>query len=165
MIVATTIASLDHREIRTLQLHRPQTIARRIVVLAAIAGALCVLGPGATPAGAAAAIGRQTTKSTSSTASGATSDSGSSDVTITTAVAPGGTAPNGGPLLVPGASDAPASAAAGTSDRDRTGTVVAFVVAGLLVVALLLGLLTYLYWRATRPVRPATSSDEPAGVI
>jgi len=80
-------------------------------------------------------------------------------------VAPGNTAPNGGPLLVPGASDAPASTAADVAHNDNTGTIVALVIAGLLLVALLLGLLTYWFWRNTRPREvPAESrSDELAG--
>jgi hypothetical protein len=68
-------------------------------------------------------------------------------------------------LLVPGASEAPASTAADVAHDDNTGTIVALVIAGLLVVALLLALLTYWYWRNTRPAKvPAASrSDELAG--
>ena len=80
-------------------------------------------------------------------------------------VAPGETAPNGGPLLVPGdvASDAPTDS---TGD-DNTGTVVALVISGLLVVALLLALLTYWFWRNTRPTKlgetkPEEAKPEPA---
>ena len=74
-------------------------------------------------------------------------------------VAPGETAPNGGPLLVPGdvSSDAPADS---TSD-DNTGTVVALVISGLLVVALLLALLTYWFWRNTRPTKLGDTKAEP----
>ena len=74
-------------------------------------------------------------------------------------VAPGETAPNGGPLLVPGDvnSDAPADS---TSD-DNTGTVVALVISGLLVVALLLALLTYWFWRNTRPTKLGDTKAEP----
>jgi hypothetical protein len=81
-----------------------------------------------------------------------------------TPVAPGGTAPNGGPLLVPGATNAPPSTA-DVGNKDKTGTIVALVIAGLLLVALLLGLLTYWFWRNTRPTRvPVESrSDELAG--
>ncbi len=82
-----------------------------------------------------------------------------------TPVAPGDTAPNGGPLLVPGASDAPASTASDVTQNDNTGTIVGLVIAGLLGVALLLGLLTYWFWRNTRPtkVRAESRSDELAG--
>jgi hypothetical protein len=63
------------------------------------------------------------------------------------------------PLLVPGPTDiqgAPVTTAAPpepkpVSNTDNTGTVVALVIAGLLLVALLLALLTYWYWRNTRP--------------
>ena len=74
-------------------------------------------------------------------------------------VAPGETAPNGGPLLVPGnvSRDAPAES---TSD-DNTGTVVALVISGLLVVALLLALLTYWFWRNTRPTKLGDTKAEP----
>jgi heme A synthase len=80
--------------------------------------------------------------------------------TTTIPVAPGETAPNGGPLLVPGdvASDAPGAAA---SD-DNTGTVVALVITGLLVVALLLALLTYWFWRNTRPTKLGGTEPGPA---
>ena len=76
-------------------------------------------------------------------------------------VAPGETAPNGGPLLVPGdvASDVPGD----TASNDNTGTVVALVISGLLVVALLLALLTYWFWRNTRPTKLGeTEPAEPA---
>ena len=75
-------------------------------------------------------------------------------------VAPGETAPNGGPLLVPGdvSSDAPAD----TTSNDNTGTVVALVISGLLVVALLLALLTYWFWRNTRPTKLGDAQPEPA---
>ena len=81
-------------------------------------------------------------------------------------VAPGETAPNGGPLLVAGdvASDAPDDT---TTSDDSTGTVVALVISGLLVVALLLALLTYWFWRNTRPTKlgdtkPEETEPEPA---
>jgi hypothetical protein len=63
------------------------------------------------------------------------------------------------PLLVPGPTEvggvpvttaAPAPAAP-VNNSDNTGTVVALVIAGLVLVALLLALLTYWYWRNTRP--------------
>jgi hypothetical protein len=69
-------------------------------------------------------------------------------------IAPGETAPNGGPLLVPGEPETASSSADDTSNSDNTGTVVALVISGLLVVALLLALLTYWFWRNTRPARP-----------
>jgi len=69
---------------------------------------------------------------------------------VTTVVAPGDTAPNGGPLLVPGEPTV-ASSPAAEGNSDNTGTVVALVISGLLVVALLLALLTYWFWRNTRP--------------
>lgn len=43
------------------------------------------------------------------------------------------------------------------TDADNTGKIVFFVVAGLLVVAALLTLLTVAYWRHTRPAPPAPS--------
>jgi hypothetical protein len=78
----------------------------------------------------------------------------------TTVVAPGDTAPNGGPLLVPGEPDAASSAADDTTNSDNTGTVVALVISGLLVVALLLALLTYWFWRNTRPSNPMKPATE-----
>jgi hypothetical protein len=78
-------------------------------------------------------------------------------------IGPGQTAPNGGPLLVPG-SDAASSSAADTSNSDNTGTVVALVISGLLVVALLLGLLTYWFWRNTRPARARQSTKDEGQV-
>jgi hypothetical protein len=81
------------------------------------------------------------------------------------------------PLLVPGPTDlqgAPVTTAAPpeakpASTSDNTGTVVALVIAGLLLVALLLALLTYWYWRNTRPnpkwadeKAPAESDRAPA---
>jgi hypothetical protein len=78
----------------------------------------------------------------------------------TTAVAPGDTAPDGGPLLVPGEPDTASSVADDTENADDTGTVVALVISGLLVVALLLALLTYWYWRNTRPTNPMSPATE-----
>jgi hypothetical protein len=78
-------------------------------------------------------------------------------------IAPGETAPDGGPLLVPGGVDSASSSDADTSNQDNTGTVVALVISGLLVVALLLALLTYWFWRNTRPVRttaPVRNEEE-----
>jgi hypothetical protein len=80
--------------------------------------------------------------------------------TIPTSEPSGETASEGGPLLVPGASDAPATKADEVKNDDNTGTVVALVITGLLVVALLLGLLTYWYWRNTRPTGPVTAAGE-----
>jgi hypothetical protein len=79
-------------------------------------------------------------------------------------IAPGETAPNGGPLLVPGDSDVASSSAADTSNSDNTGTVVALVISGLLVVALLLALLTYWFWRNTRPVGSKQSTQDEGKV-
>jgi hypothetical protein len=68
---------------------------------------------------------------------------------------------DGGPLLVPGDVDPTASsAAAGDTNNDNTGTVVALVISGLLVVALLLALLTYWFWRNTRPAPVPARDDE-----
>jgi hypothetical protein len=75
------------------------------------------------------------------------------EVTVTIPIAPGATAANGGPLLVPGDTGV-ARSTADSSNSDNTGTVVALVISGLLVVALFLALLTYWFWRNTRPVRP-----------
>jgi hypothetical protein len=71
--------------------------------------------------------------------------------------------PTSNPLIVPGpggsADGAPGSTVPGDStatakakNEDRTGTVVGLVIAGLLVVAILLSLLTYRFWRNTRPL-------------
>jgi len=86
----------------------------------------------------------------------------SPEQTVTTAVAPGDTAPNGGPLLVPGevSSGSTPPAEEDTTNSDNTGTIVALVIAGLLVVALLLALLTYWFWRNTRPGRPVAVGDD-----
>ena len=73
-------------------------------------------------------------------------------------VAPGDTAPNGGPLLVPG--DVGSDALADSTTEDDTGTVVALVISGLLVVALLLALLTYWFWRNTRPTKLEDAKPE-----
>src|SRR3954471_16947753 len=88
-----------------------------------LAAALIVVLPVAayTSTGAADAQTRRSTTTTTTTTE-----------PTTVAVAPGETAPNGGPLLVPGdvsSSEGPSDA---TSD-DNTGTVVALVIAGLLV--------------------------------
>ena len=109
-----------------------------------LAVALIVLLPVAAmgSAGAARAQTRRSTTTTTTTTTEPTS----------VEVAPGDTAPDGGPLLVPGdvsSSEAPLDS---TSD-DNTGTVVALVISGLLVVALLLALLTYWFWRNTRPTK------------
>ncbi len=76
----------------------------------------------------------------------------SPEETVTTPVAPGETAPNGGPLLVPGDPQVSSDSGGDAVNNDNTGTVVARVISGLLVVALLLALLTYWFWRNTRPV-------------
>jgi cobalamin biosynthesis Mg chelatase CobN len=64
-------------------------------------------------------------------------------------------------LLVPGApvdiESTTTVAVEPTTDADNTGKIVFFVVAGLLVVAALLTLLTIAYWRHTRPAPPASS--------
>jgi hypothetical protein len=73
---------------------------------------------------------------------------------VTVPVAPGETAPNGGPLLVPGDANVASSSAVDTTNSDNTGTVVALVISGLLLVALMLALLTYWFWRNTRPGSP-----------
>jgi len=115
-----------------------------------LAAALIVLLPVAALgwAGAAGAQTRRTTTTTTST---------TEPTTVT--VAPGETAPNGGPLLVPG--DVSSSdALPNETSNDNTGTVVALVISGLLVVALLLALLTYWFWRNTRPTKLESSNSE-----
>jgi hypothetical protein len=137
--------------------------AKRVVAVAAVATialvALAVLRP--IGAGASVQAPTQTTRKGTTKSSAAPSTTPTTDVTITTPVAPGQTAPNGGPLLVPGASDAPASKADEVKNNDNTGTVVALVISGLLVVALLLGLLTYWFWRNTRPAKVPQEPDPP----
>jgi cobalamin biosynthesis Mg chelatase CobN len=72
-------------------------------------------------------------------------------------------------LLVPGsAPDANGAggrsvtgARASTTSEDRTGMVVAIVITGLLLVALLFSLITWRFWRNTRPVPAAEPTDEP----
>src|SRR3954452_746019 len=117
----------------------------------ALAAALIVLLPAAVfgSGGAARAATRRTTTATTN----------HTPQPATVAVAPGETAPNGGPLLVPGdvsSSEGPAD----ETSNDNTGTVVALVIAGLLVVALLLALLTYWFWRNTRPTKLEGSKSE-----
>lgn len=71
---------------------------------------------------------------------------------------------NGGPLLVPG--DVVVSTDSSGDDlgnNDNTGTVVALVISGLLVVALLLALLTYWFWRNTRPAPPRAATPRVEG--
>jgi hypothetical protein len=116
-----------------------------------LAAALIVLLPVAAlgSAGAARAQTRRTTTTTTTTTTEPT----------TVAVAPGETAPNGGPLLVPGDVSSSEGLADETSN-DNTGTVVALVISGLLVVALLLALLTYWFWRNTRPTKLEASKSE-----
>jgi len=117
-----------------------RTLAAALIVLLPVA----VLGS----AGAARAQSRRTTTTTTTTTE-----------PTSVAVAPGETAPNGGPLLVPGDVSSSEGPADETSD-DNTGTVVALVISGLLVVALLLALLTYWFWRNTRPTKLEASTSE-----
>jgi hypothetical protein len=117
-----------------------------LIVAALVLGSLFVMQPWAAHA--------QTKKKTTTTTVPET----------TVAIAPGETAPNGGPLLVPGAFDLSTSSAADASNTDNTGTVVALVISGLLVVALLLALLTYWFWRNTRPVRLMESTPDEGQV-
>ena len=65
-------------------------------------------------------------------------------------------------LLVPGPDPGSVTAAtpvdgkkAGVSNEDNTGTVVGLVIGALLLVALIIGLLTYRFWRNTRPATVA----------
>jgi hypothetical protein len=146
-----------------------RTTATRVVIIACAAALALVLlaTVHSTGAGAAPETRTQTTRrraSTTTTTTTTTTAPTSTDAPFVTPVAPGATAPNGGPLLVPGASDAPGSTAADVKNDDNTGTIVALVIAGLLVVALLLALLTYWFWRSTRPRRAPVElgSDEPA---
>lgn len=115
-----------------------------------LAAALIVLLPVAAfgSAGAARAQSRRTTTTTTTTTE-----------PTTVAVAPGETAPNGGPLLVPG-DVASSDALPDETSNDNTGTVVALVISGLLVVALLLALLTYWFWRNTRPSKMGENQTE-----
>lgn len=117
-----------------------------------LAAALIVLLPAVllASAGAARAQSRRSTTTTTTTTVEPT----------TLEVAPGETAPNGGPLLVPGDVSSGSDAAVGQNSDDSTGTVVALVIAGLLVVALLLALLTYWFWRNTRPTKLEESKPE-----
>jgi cobalamin biosynthesis Mg chelatase CobN len=145
-----------------------RTTATRVVIIACAAALALVLlaTVHSTGAGAAPETRTQTTRRRASTTTTTTTTTAptSTDAPFVTPVAPGATAPNGGPLLVPGASDAPGSTAADVKNDDNTGTIVALVIAGLLVVALLLALLTYWFWRSTRPRRAPVElgSDEPA---
>jgi len=116
-----------------------RTLATALVVVLSVAAF-----DSAWPAGAQT---RRTTTTTTTT-------------TTTIPVAPGETAPNGGPLLVPG--DVGSEAPAEVSNDDNTGTVVALVISGLLLVALLLALLTYWFWRNTRPTKLGGPAPGPA---
>jgi hypothetical protein len=140
-----------------------RTAAKRVVAIAGAAAVAIVLLAVTHTSRAAAEVQAltQTTKRSTAktTATSATSTTPSTDLTITTPIAPGQTAPNGGPLLVPGASDAPASGGNDVKNSDNTGTVVALVITGLLVVALLIALLTYWFWRNTRPPRPPNGPE------
>lgn len=163
-----------------------RTTARRVVIVAAAVGVLLAFlfavvhtsGASAAPeavtqttrrrSSTTTTIRRRSTLSTTVTSTAPATEPSTVASTAAPAaapfvapVAPGGTAPNGGPLLVPGASDPPASTAADVAHTDNTGTIVALVIAGLLVVALLLGLLTYWFWRNTRPRKaPVESRSE-----
>jgi hypothetical protein len=81
------------------------------------------------------------------------------EASVTIPVAPGETAPNGGPLLVPGDVSIASRSAADSTNNDNTGTVVALVISGLLLVALMLALLTYWFWRNTRPASPGQGAS------
>jgi hypothetical protein len=84
----------------------------------------------------------------------------------TAVIPPGETAPDGGPLLVPGEPEtASSSVADDAANADNTGTVVALVISGLLLVALLLALLTYWFWRNTRPVKPTDRAPKEDKVV
>ena len=133
----------------TLVTHR--TRARR--TLLAGLGALCILVASTSAWPATAQTKRTSTTTTSTT-----------EPSVTIPVAPGQTAPNGGPLLVPGDVTTTTAADAGdTTNNDNTGTVVALVISGLLVVALLLALLTYWFWRNTRPGRVSAKAAAADG--
>jgi hypothetical protein len=87
------------------------------------------------------------------------------------------TTPTSNPLIVPGPADGAAAsgetipgepaAATKSKNEDKTGTVVGLVIAALLVVAILLGLLTYRFWRNTRPlvVHPEDDKAQPEKVV
>jgi len=139
-----------------------RTTAKRVVIVACAAAVMLVLlatvhssGAGAVPETRTQTTRRRASTTTTTTT---TTTPPSTEGPFVTPVAPGSTAPNGGPLLVPGASDAPGSTASNATNNDNTGTVVALVIAGLLVVALLIGLLTYWFWRNTRPTKTAATS-------
>jgi hypothetical protein len=118
--------------------------ATAVIVLSVLPGVLL----GAPPAAAVPASRAGTTVPSTSEA--------------TTAVAPGDTAANGGPLLVPGDTTPVTDVASDQANSDSAGTVVALVISGLLVVALLLGLLTYWFWRNTRPAPKWDDDKAPA---
>jgi hypothetical protein len=103
-------------------------------------------------------------------ATAATSATSAQTVASTTAAPDADPATTGSvPLLVPGPTDiqgvpvttVPPPEPKPVSNTDNTGTVVALVIAGLLLVALLLALLTYWYWRSTRPVPKWTDTKTP----
>ncbi len=143
--------------------------AKRVVLVVSVAAIALVLlavvrSPGANAAPRADLQTRTTRTSlrrATSTTTTTTAPTTTTGAPVTTAVPPGGTAPNGGPLLVPGASDAPASQAGDVKNSDNTGTIVALVISGLLLVAVLLAVLTYWFWRNTRPEKvPAESPPD-----
>ena len=125
-------------------------VGARRTLIAALLVLTTLVFPSALPA-------RAQTKKTTTTTTTTTS--------TTVPVAPGETAPNGGPLLVPGEPTASSASGADATNNDNTGTVVALVISGLLVVALLLALLTYWFWRNTRPARPGERAPSQRRVI
>jgi cobalamin biosynthesis Mg chelatase CobN len=102
-------------------------------------------------------------RTTTTTARRTNTTAGSTTVSITS---------TSNDLLVPGPTNAQTGQAVPSStivtrtavkDSDNAGTVVALVISALLVVALLLAVLTWRYWRNTKP-RPHTSDPAPPTV-
>ena len=107
-----------------------------------------------------------TTQRPATTTSHATTTTPARTTQPATTTTPTTTTPS---LLVPGtAPDAGAGGTVGSTKKisdtssDRTGTVVAIVITGLLLVALLFALVTWRFWRNTRPAPDPEPVDEPA---
>jgi cobalamin biosynthesis Mg chelatase CobN len=111
----------------------------------------------AAPATTARTATTQATATTAGSKATATTAAPTTTTTTPSLLVPGPAVTAPGPTTVNG------QKAAAVSNEDKTGTVVALVITGLLVVALLLSLLTWRFWRNTRPgyAADAPFDDEP----
>jgi cobalamin biosynthesis Mg chelatase CobN len=111
----------------------------------------------AAPATTARTATTQATATTAGSKATATTAAPTTTTTTPSLLVPGPAVTAPGPTTVNG------QKVAAVSNEDKTGTVVALVITGLLVVALLLSLLTWRFWRNTRPgyAADAPFDDEP----